>query len=396
MDPTTVIIMIAVHLVGAGALLAAIAWRSDDSAGLWAWSAGAVLMGLAYTGRLLGGLQHQTVLSVSSDVVMLAAPLCVIVGLREFAMLPGLRQRFGAFGAGFAVVHVALAYGAGVQARFVFLNVVMGLVYLLMTFTALDTRRRFGPSDAANAPLAVFALMVGTLGLMTVARGVMVAVEGPGNMYRGLFAAMYYAFGSLVGVMTSLLLIWIVFERLNLRLKRAATHDALTGVYNRHGLRERLDLHFRGGESAPLVLLALDIDHFKRLNDQHGHAAGDAMLRAVATELRAACRAADFVARIGGEEFLIGVATHDAAEAMATAERLRRVAAGVRVTLRAPAVLRCTVSIGASRPIDRLELWEQATGEADRALYAAKAAGRNRTLAYEGLQHTAPVDLAVV
>jgi diguanylate cyclase (GGDEF)-like protein len=396
MDPATVILMIAVHLISAGVLLAAIARRTVDNAGLWPWSLGALLLGLAYLARLVGGMQESTPLSVAGDAVMILAQLSVIVGLLEFAGRDGWRPHALGLAAAYAVAHLAITALAGAQARFVTLNLVMGVLYLAMAVAALGTRARFGFGDAVRMPLLAFAALVGLLGAATLVRGGLIVADGVENMYRGLYPAMYYTFGSVVGVLTSLLLLWIVFEQLSDRLRHAASHDALTGVYNRHGLREALTRHFRRPSARSLVMLAVDVDHFKRVNDQYGHGAGDALLRAVALELRAASRAGDIVARVGGEEFIVAIPVADPGEALAFAERLRRCAAGVRVATRAPAVLRCTVSIGASSPFDRLELWERATGEADRALYAAKAAGRNRCLSFEPENHTAPVDLAVV
>jgi diguanylate cyclase (GGDEF)-like protein len=135
-----------------------------------------------------------------------------------------------------------------------------------------------------------------------------------------------------------------------------------------------------------VTLMQVDIDNFKRINDSHGHAAGDVVLREVAASLNANIRATDFIARVGGEEFLVGCVAADDGVARSLAERLL---AGVRkLEVALPGVkvpARCTVSIGISRRCNERADWEACWADADRALYAAKAAGRNRVMSASAL-----------
>ena len=182
-------------------------------------------------------------------------------------------------------------------------------------------------------------------------------------------------------------LLWMVFVRLNDRLAQLATHDPLTGLLNRHGLDEALQRHFGLRPPQALVLCQLDIDHFKRINDSHGHAAGDAVLRGVADTLAAQVRAGDLVARLGGEELLVGLASTDPTQALALAERLRSTVARCAHPLKDSQVLHCTVNIGVSGVLQQRAAWEaglrdaDADADADAALYSAKQAGRNRVVA---------------
>ncbi|MBI3368776.1 MAG: GGDEF domain-containing protein, partial [Burkholderiales bacterium] len=129
------------------------------------------------------------------------------------------------------------------------------------------------------------------------------------------------------------------------------------------------------------ALLLIDLDHFKRINDRHGHPAGDAVLRAVAALLTARLREVDIVARLGGEEFALLLPRTDAAGARTVAEALRRAIAGLSLPW-GGAQLSLTASAG-------LVLSDEAPGLtadaayalADRRLYAAKQAGRNRVVA---------------
>jgi diguanylate cyclase (GGDEF)-like protein len=155
---------------------------------------------------------------------------------------------------------------------------------------------------------------------------------------------------------------------------RLAHIDHLTGVANRRSLGPLID----AAAGTPVALLLLDLDHFKQINDDHGHGAGDAVLVAVATRLRGAVRARDAVVRMGGEEFLVILHDiRDDAELLGVAEhvRARIVADPVRV---AAGVLPVTTSIGAAPAGPVGEGFEQQLRRADRALYRAKRDGRDR------------------
>ncbi|HXD07668.1 MAG TPA: GGDEF domain-containing protein [Burkholderiaceae bacterium] len=161
-----------------------------------------------------------------------------------------------------------------------------------------------------------------------------------------------------------------------------SSRDALTGLANRRQfelvLEGELDRVARSGEMA-LVLL-LDIDHFKAVNDEHGHAAGDLVLQAVAQRLNECVRPMDTVARYGGEEFAIILPNCSPAFGQAVAERLRRRVASRPVGVAVHTDLRITVSVGGAyaSPWVRssVKLWME---RADTQLYRAKEAGRNRT-----------------
>jgi diguanylate cyclase (GGDEF)-like protein len=155
--------------------------------------------------------------------------------------------------------------------------------------------------------------------------------------------------------------------------------DPLTGAFNRRHLQERLwsEAAFARRHGTPLSLILLDIDHFKQINDAHGHLVGDAALRQLAQALTALTRKEDLLARYGGEEFALVARGIHRDDVLAFAERIRRSVAAQR--LQAPeASLSFTVSIG----IAHSESGADADGHslleaADRALYAAKNAGRN-------------------
>ncbi len=182
-------------------------------------------------------------------------------------------------------------------------------------------------------------------------------------------------------------------------LQRAVWRDALTGLHNRQALPLLAGSLQRATEhDPPAAVLVIDVDHFKRVNDVHGHATGDEALRHVAQQLQAVLRSIDVVMRWGGEEFVVGLAGTPLVLALGVAEKLRERIAGHPLVLDAtalamatpgaqggaPAVagaagaaLAMTVSVGVSA-VAAGEPLAAAIGRADAALYRAKHAGRNR------------------
>ena len=158
-------------------------------------------------------------------------------------------------------------------------------------------------------------------------------------------------------------------------LKRLATTDHLTEVMNRRALSEMAQAEFGRAQrfGREVAVLALDIDHFKRVNDTHGHSAGDHVLKECAVRWKAALRAQDLLGRLGGEEFCVVLPETSREAAEQVAERLRSAVSEPPL----PGIAQATVSIGLScrRPSDTQ--WSMALERADRALYRAKAEGRN-------------------
>jgi len=166
-------------------------------------------------------------------------------------------------------------------------------------------------------------------------------------------------------------------ESFHENLLSSALRDGLTKLFNKRYLMDRLDseLKFALRHETSLSLLLLDIDHFKKVNDTHGHLAGDAVLANLAQVLGRAVRNEDVVARFGGEEFAIILRAIGIDPAVQMAERLRRL---VELTSAGTGAYKATVSIGvAGLPSSVVKTPEQLVEAADRALYKAKAEGRN-------------------
>jgi diguanylate cyclase len=175
-------------------------------------------------------------------------------------------------------------------------------------------------------------------------------------------------------------------ERTRQQLTVLATHDDLTGVHNRRHfmtvVQREWDRARRYDTRAALLLI--DADHFKRVNDLHGHLCGDELLRAMARVVGEQLRQADVLARFGGEELIVFLPHTDSLGALDVAERIRERVQGLSVTCRG-ATIGTTVSIGVAPMRAELPSLDWMIHEADTALYAAKSDGRNcvRTLPFE-------------
>ncbi|RDJ15932.1 GGDEF domain-containing protein [Rhizobium grahamii] len=203
-----------------------------------------------------------------------------------------------------------------------------------------------------------------------IADGKMVLGVAPSNWAEDLSLAICIASMTGIGALSLALHQW----RLAARHRLDAMTDPLTGLVNRRALFDR---YGRGTMGPATAVLVFDLDHFKSINDTFGHAGGDRVLKVFAGELAANCRAGDTAARLGGEEFALVLKEVTPGRAEMVAERIRKAFAAREIYLD-DETLKCTVSVGIapgrSTPMD----FDVMLSAADKALYAAKRAGRNR------------------
>ncbi|HZW26075.1 MAG TPA: GGDEF domain-containing protein [Gallionella sp.] len=192
---------------------------------------------------------------------------------------------------------------------------------------------------------------------------------------------------SFIAIMATVLVgsvgfILMVKERTDREVLELAMTDSLTGIPNRRALMELSEHALARRGSSPMALMMIDVDHFKRINDTHGHPAGDAVLRQVARLLSGRLRGGDVLGRYGGEEFCVLAPDTDAEGARTLAESLRDIIS-FRPLHTERGELSVTVSIGvACCPDDSARELKDLLAEADAALYAAKEAGRNRVVSF--------------
>jgi diguanylate cyclase (GGDEF)-like protein len=202
----------------------------------------------------------------------------------------------------------------------------------------------------------------------------------------GKTAPDWYLLLAVVAVYIGICVALAVFAEILHRERRTAESlallDVLTGLPNRRHAEVTLDAHFAAaGRGIPLTVVMFDLDHFKEVNDRHGHEAGDAALRAFGDVLRRNTRRMDLSARFGGEEFITVLGGSGIPPAVAVAERVR---AGME-SLSFPWG-RLTVSAGVAAYEEGMGSYEILVASADRALYAAKEGGRDRVMVAEPVQ----------
>jgi diguanylate cyclase (GGDEF)-like protein len=165
---------------------------------------------------------------------------------------------------------------------------------------------------------------------------------------------------------------------------RLATIDPLTGIANRQAILDLVDVELARAMrfTHPLSVILVDLDHFKRLNDSHGHAAGDKVLRHVGALLASSVRAIDTAGRYGGEEFLVVLPETDVDAAASVAEKLRRIVAGSPLRLDTGEVVTVTLSAGVAGGMGDVLRPDVLVRDADAALYSAKAFGRDQVYVF--------------
>jgi diguanylate cyclase (GGDEF)-like protein len=172
----------------------------------------------------------------------------------------------------------------------------------------------------------------------------------------------------------------ITLKRQHDLLMTMATHDQLTGLYNRHYLSDVLSKKVAQVKrhKQSLSVIIVDIDHFKNVNDTFGHLMGDIILKAVGTTINESARKEDVAARFGGEEFIMVLENCTAQDAVIKAESLRS-----KIEALSPEGITVTASFGVAQLDEETQRYEDLLNNADAALYCAKEEGRNRVVVYE-------------
>lgn len=264
--------------------------------------------------------------------------------------------------------------GASLATRILAVTVVTGTLSLVIAWEIHRGGRRepLPARRVASAALAFHAVFVAARSIA--------AYRDPGDaefLAGGLMEQLAALEATVVPMIWIIAMQGMATERLHAALQRTAAIDSLTGVLNRRALLHRaegaLDEAVRRG--APVSVLLMDLDRFKRINDGFGHAAGDAVLQAFVAAIAARLRPADLFGRLGGEEFCAVLPGLAPAAALEAGERLRRAFADTRVA-HGGTTLRATVSVGVAshRPGEALGTL---IARADDALYAAKGRGGN-------------------
>lgn len=382
MTATILVGMLCAHLLCFAIMFLLISRRlRGKTMGMDFFALGNLLLSLAYVLQLTEGGPAWSLMSVINHTLTLASPVAYWLGaIRFFTARPSalLWRPLLIFAIAYSAAQVLVQWSLGPVARYAMLSGAAALLFLIMAITVVQGVRTFARD--LHGEMIFFAVLISGICVLNAVKFVKILDAGLDALsMSGSFQLVFYIYMSSLATVLPPSIIWLVLRRLTDELRNIAARDPMTQMFNRRGLTEALQLHFNSRKATPAYLLLADVDHFKRINDTHGHQTGDAVLCHVADVLRATARRGDLVGRIGGEEFaVIGLHTDDAG--------ITRLAERLRAAVEAQAIdaagadrpLRCTITIGMSRPFSSASALEEAMGQADAALYRGKADGRNR------------------
>lgn len=253
-------------------------------------------------------------------------------------------------------------------------------VYCVACFADAVSAQRIEPLAMRRVAMTSFALVFGLMAVRmslnsTIAIGSYIFPGGPNP--NGIFVTMTL----FLSMLWNLAIIFMTAERLENSLSRLAHRDVLTQLLNRTGFQDLAHRQIKRSVHAgePVSVLIMDLDHFKSVNDTHGHAAGDHLLAAFAKCAHSAVRPSDLLSRHGGEEFCALLQNSQVQAAERVAERIRMDFEKVHI-LHGGVAVKSTVSIGVAEIHLPEESLEHAIQRADKALYEAKLQGRNRVV----------------
>lgn len=203
-------------------------------------------------------------------------------------------------------------------------------------------------------------------------------------MKAGLVSSLSTVGSEALVMLTSFATIWLATDRLQNELLKIARTDSLTKLYNRRTFEEYCDVEYSRvlRSKSTFSIIICDLDHFKRINDHHGHQVGDYVLQEFANILRKKVRKQDIVARFGGEEFVILLPDTDSKQGLIVAEHLRVATQSTNFSTGKGVNIAISSSFGVAHFASSDNGWPAVLSRADKALYTAKEQGRNRAIAF--------------
>ncbi len=388
MIATLLVGMLCVHLLCFAVMFLLISRRLEgDRMGMEVFALGNLMLGGAYVLQLLEGTQGWGWMSVTNHMLTLCAPVAYCVGgLRFFGRSAPLLRPLLAVALGYVALQGLAQAVWGPVGRYALLAATCAVLFAGMVLVLLRGMRSFARDLRGEMVLFVCLISgISVLNAMKFARLLGGGLEA--LRMDSQFQMVFYVYMCSLATILPPLIVWLVLRRMSDALRATAARDPLTQLLNRRGLDAALNTHFRRGAGTAHLLL-IDIDHFKRINDTHGHHVGDAVLCGVADALRGAVRKGDLVCRLGGEEFAAICLESDSASALQVAERVRSAIEQKSMSQGARRNgVHCTVTIGVSHGFIGEASLEQAMRQADVALYRGKSAGRNRIELHCELEH---------
>jgi diguanylate cyclase (GGDEF)-like protein len=367
-------------------LLVYVGRRHEQGAGARLWAAGFLLNGASLF--LFSITAHgiwDTVCIVGNHLALGAGSACLLLGFWAFG-----RQRAQPWLAASMVVIPVVALlafeVAWPNARLRVLTTAFGQFVFLLALQASLRRPPRHEIEHIYRRLRVLAFVYAAVLVWSYA-GIAELLPTTARLDIGYHRALFSVASLLFMLSLAVTCLALQFALLAARNEDLAMVDWLTGLLNRRGFF-RATAHadgWRGGTDGGAGVIVLDIDHFKRVNDQHGHAAGDRVLQAVADRLRELASPSDLVARMGGEEFCIAMPGARREHAFARAEAILAHCRNTTVPAGDGRVIRFTLSAGVCEASPASSI-DDALAQADAAMYAAKREGRDRAMAAHDLE----------
>lgn len=396
MVATILVGMLCAHLLCFSAMFLLISKRlHGKKMGMDLFALGNLLLGLAYALQLAEEGPAWSAMSVLKHTLTLAAPMAYWLGaMRFFGQSVPTRRPLLVLAVGYVLAQMLVQASFGPVARYAMLSGLSALLFLIMTVTVVYGVRTFARD--LYGEMIFFAVLISGICVLNALKFVHLLSSGLDALsMSGTLQLAFYVYMSFLATVLPPSIVWLVLRRLTDELRHLAARDPLTQLLNRRGLTEALQRHFDARQAAPAWVLMADVDHFKRINDQHGHQAGDQVLCRVAEVMRTHAGDGAWAARTGGEEFVL-ICTHTDTQAVRQlAERLRASISHTPLPVEGVGrPLHCTVTIGVSHAFHGTEALEGAFKEADAALYRGKAAGRNRVEGADLSPHDDPTPLS--
>lgn len=371
-DIRTLLLALAIGNIGLGVLMAGYADGQACNPAMRAWAAARLLKGSAHLVAWLRPEIEWGGVPLMGYALLIGGTAIELVAYCIFLGLPAWRTRLcsctvlalAAIGLMFAVQLPPAQLLRLVAAEVGAFSLVMAALLLRDWGRVSVMQRWIGLNNA------VFAVVLAAHAVHGISAPHLYLLAG------GVVLNATFAVGYLMMIVNGFGFLLLCKQKDDARMVRLATIDCLTGLFNRQAFFERAERARAARRGRPLALLMIDIDHFKKINDCHGHAIGDQALALFAATARTTLRDDDILGRLGDEEFALVLPATDLDGAMLAAERLRTsVAASSLVT--ASGAYSMTISIGVVA-IDCAEAINTALARADQALYASKRGGRNR------------------
>jgi diguanylate cyclase (GGDEF)-like protein len=365
-------VMIAIMLVVVGNAFP----RAYQNSLRW-WWVGLIMQPAGFILIALRGVLPSFASIVVANIFIATGFVCFAIAMRIFT---GVKQRRLYALALVVLAGVIATYFSVVNDQIVVRTVLLSFIHSgLLLFGMLSVYRSDLKVTRVSKVLAILFLLSA---LVTFNRGMYyVITQAPINDLFSMAwpTTLTFSMGGLLPVVATVGFLLMCTEDSQKRLERMASEDYLTGVYNRRALSEfgAREIARSRRHGSPLSLILLDIDFFKSINDELGHAAGDAALIETVKRLKSLLRSEDYLGRMGGEEFIILLPDTNASQAMMTANRIQQVFSNTAITLLnkpRPITLSGGIALLSAQDIQ----FDDVLRRADQAMYLAKMMGRNR------------------